>query len=409
MIRLDTESGKYTVSSITALIKQTLEGAYAGVEVEGEISNFRPSGAGHLYFTLKDENAALSAVMFRGRANRLDFQPEDGQLVIASGNISVYEKRGVYQIICERLKKAGVGDILVLLEERKKRLAAEGLFDEELKQPLPLFPSRVAVVTSPTGAAIRDILQVTRRRNSGVDIVILPAPVQGDGAGEIIAEQIERANKLELGEVLIIGRGGGSLEDLLPFSDERVVRAVAKSRIPVISAVGHEIDLSLSDLAADVRASTPSAAAEIVSASRDELRTRVVHLREAMGSRIENRVERIRLLLDGFSSKNLERSFRVLIQPFLLRLDDAKENLVRTIREKTANTRHRLELAARTLESSSPYSILERGYAVVSDQETGEVLTDAAKSAAGARVSIRLAKGRLGANVTEVEEDDEKL
>ncbi len=407
MIGLGDENGNYTVTSITTLIKRTLESAYAGIEVEGEISNFRPSGAGHLYFTLKDENASLSAVMFRGRATRLDFKPEDGQLVIASGNISVYEKRGVYQIICERLKKAGVGDILLLLEERKKRLAAEGLFDEDLKQPLPLFPSRVAVVTSPTGAAIRDILQVTRRRNSGIDIVVLPAPVQGDDAAEKIAAQIEKANDLDLGEVLIIGRGGGSLEDLLPFSDERVVRAVAKSRIPVISAVGHEIDLSLSDLAADVRAPTPSAAAEIVSASRDELYLRVIHLREAMESGITGRVERIRLLLGGFSTRNLERSFRILVQPFLLRLDDAKEYLIRTMRETTASTRHRLELAGQALESRSPYGILSRGYALVSDADTQEVLTDAAKSAAGNRVSIRLAKGTLGAKVTEVH--DEKL
>ena len=407
MIGLGNESGRYSVSSITALIKQSLESAYGGVQVEGEISNFRPSGAGHLYFTLKDENAALNAVMFRGRASRLDFKPEDGQLVIATGNISVYEKRGVYQIICERLKKAGVGDILLLLEERKKKLAAEGLFDEKRKQPLPFFPSRVAVVTSPTGAAIRDILQVTRRRNAGIDIVILPAPVQGDGAGEIIAQQIEKANDLDLGEVLIIGRGGGSLEDLLPFSEERVVRAISKSKIPVISAVGHEIDLALSDLAADVRAPTPSAAAEIVSANRDELRTRVSRLRDAMASGIVRRIERIQLLLGGFSAKNLERNFRILIQPFLLRLDDAKEHLVRSMQEETASSRHRLELAKRTLESRSPYGILNRGYAVVTDADTQEVLTDAAESSAGNRVSIRLAKGRLGAKITEVH--DEKL
>lgn len=406
MIEPGPESGRYSVTSITTLIKRSLERAYSGVQVEGEISNFRPSGAGHLYFTLKDENASLSAVMFRGRAARLDFKPEDGQLVVASGNISVYEKRGVYQIICERLKKAGIGDILLMLEERKKRLAAEGLFDEDLKQPLPLFPSRVAVITSPTGAAIRDILQVTRRRNAGIDIVILPAPVQGDGAAEIIAAQIDRANDLDLGEVLIIGRGGGSLEDLLPFSEESVVRAVARSRMPVISAVGHEIDVSLSDLAADVRAPTPSAAAEIVSASRDELRIRVKHLREAMESATTVRVERIRLLLGGFSARNLERNFRILIQPFLLRLDDAKEYLVRTMREATASKRHRLELAGQGLESRSPYGILSRGYAIVTNADTQEVLTDAAESASGNRVSIRLAKGSLGAEVTEVHDEE---
>ncbi len=406
MIGLDHETGKYSVTTITALIKRTLENAYTGVEVEGEISNCRPSGAGHIYFTLKDENASLSAVMFKGRTSRLDFEPKDGQLVVASGDISVYEKRGVYQIICERLKMAGTGDILLMLEERKKRLAAEGLFDESAKKPLPLLPSRVAVVTSPTGAAIRDILQVTRRRNAGIDIIILPAPVQGDGAAQIIAKQIERANDLDLCDVLIVGRGGGSLEDLLPFSEEIVVRAIAKSRIPVISAVGHEIDLSLSDLAADVRAPTPSAAAEIVSASREELRFRIIKLREAMARGITGRIERIRFLLDGYSARNLERNFRILIQPFLLRLDDAKEDLVRTMKDKTGSARHSLELARQALESRSPYRILSRGYALVSNADTNEVLTDAAVSAKGDRLSIRLSKGALGAKVTEVHDEE---
>jgi len=398
---------RFTVSAITALIKRSLEGEYSEIQVEGEVSNCRPSSTGHLYFTLKDESAALSAVMFRNRISGLDFEPQDGQLVIASGSISVYEKRGSYQLICERLEKAGAGGILLMLEERKRRLAAEGLFAEELKKPLPLFPSRVAVVTSPTGAAIRDILNVTRRRNAGINIVILPAPVQGDGAAELIARQIERANELDLADVLIVGRGGGSLEDLLPFSEECVVRAIAASRIPVISAVGHEVDVTLSDLAADMRAPTPSAAAEIVCASRAELLSRVKQLERSMVNAVTARMERVRLLIAAFSARNLERNFRMLMQPFLLRLDDAKEDLVRVVREMTASARHRVELAAQTLESRSPYRILARGYSLVTDYETKELVTDAAESAPGKRLSIRLAKGSLDASVTEVH--DEKL
>lgn len=400
------KNNRYSVTAITSLIKRSLESEYSGIRVEGEVSNCRPSSSGHLYFTLKDENAALSVVMFRSRLARLDFPLEDGQLVIASGSISVYEKRGVYQLICERIEKAGIGGILLMLEERKKKLAAEGLFDKALKKPLPLFPSRIAVVTSPTGAAIRDILQVTRRRNAGLHIVVLPAPVQGEGAAEVIAKQISRANELKLGDVIITGRGGGSLEDLLPFSEEVVVRAIAASEIPVISAVGHEVDISLSDLVADVRAPTPSAAAEIVCASRAELLERIGNLRRSIEVEISRRLERIRLLLATFSTKNLERNFRVIIQPVFLRLDDAKENLLRSMQNLTASSRHRLELARQALEARSPYKILSRGYSLVTDAETNKVITDAGATAPGRQVSIRLWKGSLGASVTEVHDEE---
>jgi exodeoxyribonuclease VII large subunit len=402
VIKVKSAADRLTVSEITSLIKRSLEHSFSGVRIEGEISNYRPSSSGHLYFTLKDAGAMISAVMFRGRASRLDFAPEDGQLVIASGNISVYEKRGNYQIICERLEKAGVGDILAMLEERKRKLAAEGLFDETRKKPLPLFPSRVAVVTSPTGAAIKDILRVTRRRNAGVNIVILPAQVQGDAAAPVIERQIRAANRLKLGDVIVVTRGGGSLEDLLPFSDERVVRAVAESSIPIISAVGHEIDLSLSDLAADVRAATPSAAAEIVSANRVELVQHIHQIRSRMEGEIAQRLERIQMLLGHFSTENLERSFRVLIQPLLLRLDDAKEDLIRSMKDLTLSKRHRLELGERGLNSQSPLSILDRGYALVSTRDTNELITTAGTAKPGDEVNIRLKQGSLGARVTEV-------
>ncbi len=283
----------YSVSEITELIRMLLETEFTGVRLEGEISNCRPASSGHLYFTLKDHDAMIQAVMFRNRCASLSFRPIDGKKVVVEGNISVYGKRGTYQVVCESMKDDGTGDILLILEERKRRLAAEGLFDQARKRPLPMMPSRVAVVTSPTGAAIRDILNVLRRRNSGLNLVVLPAAVQGDGAAEAIARQIETANLHRLGDVLIVGRGGGSLEDLLPFSEERVVRAVAASRIPVISAVGHEVDVALSDLAADLRAPTPSAAAELVSGSRDDLLRRVRDLESGIRRTLEQRIDRI--------------------------------------------------------------------------------------------------------------------
>ncbi|HOC30116.1 MAG TPA: exodeoxyribonuclease VII large subunit, partial [Treponemataceae bacterium] len=248
------------IAEITSLIKEILEGSFPLVTLEGEISNYRPSSTGHLYFTLKDESSAIASVMFKGKARYLPFAPADGMLVRATGSISVYEARGTYQIIIDRMEAAGTGDILRILEERKRSLAAEGLFDQDRKREIPEIPERIAVITSPTGAAVRDILQIVRRRNPAISVVILPAPVQGPEAPPVLVRQLETANRYHMADVIIIGRGGGSLEDLLPFSDEAVVWAVAGSKIPVISAVGHEIDWTLCDFAADLRVPTPSAA-----------------------------------------------------------------------------------------------------------------------------------------------------
>ena len=392
-----------TISQITDLIKTTLEEGFPDVAVQGEISNFRPASSGHWYFCLKDRDAILNAVMFRGRADALPFTPADGMVVKAWGNVSVYAKRGSYQLICSSLQRAGEGDILAMLEERKRRLAAEGLFDPARKRPLPLLPSRVAVVTSPTGAAVRDILRVMKRRNAGIDLVILPAPVQGDGAEERIAAQIDAANRFGIADVIIVGRGGGSLEDLLPFSAECVVRAIARSAIPVISAVGHEIDVTLSDLAADLRAPTPSAAAEIVAASREELLGRVRDLRESLETSLQSRLERVRLLLAPFRVDGLERNLRMLLQPHLQRFDDAKEDLLRGMRERRDAAQHRLEMASRELASVSPLEVLRRGFSVVTHERTGRVL----RSVDGVReedaVRIRFWKGRMKAVVKECE------
>lgn len=383
----------YRVGELTGQIKNLLENSYPFVAVEGEISNLRPSAAGHLYFTLKDKEAVLSAVMFRGRAARLSFVPHDGRLVVARGGLSVYAQRGAYQIVCESLEPAGEGEILAMLEQRKRRLAEEGLFDPARKKKLPPYPTTVGVVTSPTGAAIRDILKVLERRHGGIHVVILPALVQGEEAEEIIAAQIRRANLFRVADVLIVGRGGGSLEDLLPFSGERVVRAIAESEIPVISAVGHETDTSLADLAADYRAPTPSAAAEAVSVVREDLLREVREMRLRLEEDLKNRTERVRLLLDHFSQANMEREFRIFLQPFLLSLDDAKEDLLEAAQSLSLAHRRRLELAATQLETCSPYDILKRGYSIVRLTADNRILNSAEELKSGDELSIRFYQG----------------
>ena len=396
----------YTVSSLTSLIKEVLETSFPTVEVEGELSNFRPSSTGHWYFSLKDNDSMISGVMFRGRTGNVSFTPSDGQKVIVKGDLSVYSKRGTYQIVCTTMKLSGEGDILAMLEERKRKLASLGYFDSKNKKQIPPFPSRIAVVTSPTGAAVRDILQVLGRRSSGIDVVILPAPVQGEGAAAEIAAQIRRANTFNLGDVIIIGRGGGSLEDLLPFSDEDVVRAVFESGIPVISAVGHEIDTSLSDLAADISAPTPSAAAEIVSESREQLVQRVERLKSTITENISAKLERIHLLLDRFKPENLENSFRQIVQPYMLRLDDGKETLINLFTGLLTEKRHRLEVITTELRTNSPVEIMKKGYSVVTLKENGRLVTDSMQLKKDSSVAIRFASGSAEGRIEEISHEN---
>jgi exodeoxyribonuclease VII large subunit len=391
-----------SVSELTALVKEIVEGSLPSVLVEGEISNCRPASSGHLYFTLKDRGAMLQAVMFRYRYKTQGFEPADGLLVRARGSMSVYAARGQYQLIVERLERAGEGDILAMLEERKRALAAEGLFDDSRKRSLPRFPSRVAVVTSPTGAAIRDILNVLKRRNAGLDVVVLPASVQGEGAAAQIAAQIEAANRLALGEVLIVGRGGGSLEDLLPFSDELVVRAVAASAIPVISAVGHEIDWALSDFAADLRAPTPSAAAELVSESRTALAREVGQFAAELETAIRSRMDRARLLVGRFEPSAVEARFMRVFMPSARRLDEATEELKRGGAAALESRRRRLELASRDLAAMSPEAVMARGFSVVRPAAGGAALRDASALSPGEDVAITFAKGGAIAKTMEV-------
>ncbi len=392
----------YHVSDLTYLVKEILESSLPVVTVEGELSNFRPSSTGHWYFSLKDESAMISCVMFKGNRASTRFIPADGQKVIVKGKLSVYAKRGTYQIICSSMEKSGEGTILAMLERRKRKLAESGYFDEERKKPLPSFPSRIVVVTSPTGAALRDILHVLERRNSGVDVVILPAPVQGDAAGTEIAAQIRRANMLHLGDVIITGRGGGSLEDLLPFSDEEVVRAIYESEIPVISAVGHEIDTSLSDLASDRRAPTPSAAAEIVSESRLQLIEQVERYWRELSEGLSAKIERIHVLLERFTPENLENSFFQILQPVLMRLDDNKENLIASLNNFILEQKHRVELLKTEMATYSPMELMKKGYSIVTCKNTGATVTSSHQVERNGTVTIRFYSGSAEAAIEEI-------
>jgi len=393
------ESPKLTVSELTELIRCRLEEGFPSVTVEGEMSNCRPASSGHLYFSLKDAGAKIDAVMFRNRLRSLSFDPKDGMLLRVRGSLSVYAPRGSYSIVCEEMELAGSGDILAMLEKRKRLLAAEGLFDEDRKKPLPRFPATIGVVSSPTGAALQDILNVLGRRAAGVRVVILPAPVQGSGAAPVIARRIEQANHWKLADVLIVGRGGGSLEDLLPFSEEAVVRAVAASEIPVVSAVGHEIDWALCDFAADLRAPTPSAAAELASGERAAALETIRSAADNFSAIIQGRIERARLLLRPFGADDLEYRFRAILQPRLVRFDDAKEGLVGNLSDLVANLRRRLELATAVLEAGSPLAVMERGFSMVVNNRTGKVVRNAADAIPGDRLYIRPLAGTITAIV----------
>ena len=387
-----------TVSELTEQIRACLEGSFSFVMVEGELSNCRPASSGHLYFSLKDAGAKIDAVMFRNRLKTLNFEPKDGMLLRVRGNLSVYAPRGAYSIVCEEMEIAGAGELLAMLEKRKQKLAGEGLFDADRKRPLPRFPEVVGIVSSPTGAAVRDILNILKRRSSGIRVVIFPALVQGDEAASQIASRIKQANKWRLADVLIVGRGGGSLEDLLSFSDEEVVRAVADSKIPVVSAVGHEIDWALCDFAADLRAPTPSAAAELVTENLLNIKDTVKAAAEGLETVIKTRLEKARLLLKPFDPHDMEYRFRSILQPRLVRFDDAKDSLIREISKRISDLRARTELAAAVLEAASPLAALEKGFSVVTNKY-GKVIRNSSDVKKGEQLSIKPFKGTIGAIV----------
>jgi exodeoxyribonuclease VII large subunit len=397
-----------TVSQITSLIKDDLENKYPDITVEGEISNCKTAASGHFYFSLKDEQSVLQAVMFRRDMLSLSFVPKDGMKVWARGGISVYAGRGQYQLITRSMKKAGLGDILAMLEERKQRFAKEGLFDESKKKPIPLLPSRIAVVTSPTGAAVRDVIRVLHRRNPKVDILVLPALVQGDDAATSIAARIRQANLWNLADVLIVGRGGGSIEDLLPFSEEIVVRAIAESNIPVISAVGHETDWALSDYVADIRAPTPSAAAEMACSDIELVYKELTHFETMLTQSMKQTLAHARQRLSAVSPRTMEGIFVRRHLSLVQQFDTAIETIRHGMQKKMDGYHNRLALASSAVELSNPRAIMKRGFSVVEkhsrtsaggQNDVSEIIRSARTLTTGDEVHILFYEGEADASI----------
>ena len=390
----------WSVSELTHAIKNHLESQFPLLSVEGEVSNCRASGAGHVYFTLKDEEAVISAVLFRAQISRVSVKPAEGMRLIISGRIAVHPPQGVYQIVVEKLQETGKGLLLEEFERRKTALAAQGLFDQARKKKLPPYPRRIAVVTSPTGAAIRDILQVLGRRSAAPRVVILPTAVQGADAAKRIAAQLRRASAYNLGDVLILARGGGSQEDLMPFNEEVVVRAIADSVLPVICGVGHEIDVSLADLAADVRAATPSAAAELVSDRSEDLLIRSRGFRRDSAAILAARLEGLRRTFNATQTAHLMRLTRLKLEESMRRSDDANRKLKSATLARLTPLRRRLALAGRSLADASPQAVLNRGYACVRLKNIA--IRDAAQLAEDDQVELKFAKGCADARVITV-------
>ncbi len=400
------EDHVFSVDDLTALIKQTLEGSFYGLTVAGEISNFRPASSGHWYFQLNDSEASIQGVMFKQKSWRLPFVPKDGDRVIVTGNVSVYARRGSYQIICETMTRSGTGDILAILEKRKQEFAAAGYFDPGRKRPLPAHPKRIGVVTSPTGAAVRDILQVLMRRNPSIDIVVLPAVVQGDGAAKTICAQIEAANRWRLADILIIGRGGGSLEDLLPFSEKIVIEAIVSSGIPIVSAVGHEIDWALSDFAADLRAPTPSAAAELVSQPLEDITRTIRQSVVSMAEILQGRITLAKTRTALFTPSRMTEYFSRRMEQAHLETDDLRQSMSSLVADRLKSTRSAWMLLDRQLENLSPLAILDRGYSIVTTSGEKRIVRDAKVLSPGDTFAVRFARGSVTATTDTVGQEN---
>jgi exodeoxyribonuclease VII large subunit len=396
-----------SVSQLTARIKSLLEGEFPSVWVSGEISNFSRPQSGHCYLTLKDDQAQIRAVMWRTAASRVRFDLQDGMEVVCQGYLDVYAPRGSYQLVIQQLEPKGVGALELALRQLRERLAREGLFEAARKRPLPKFPRRIAFVTSPTGAAIRDFLEVLRRRWHGVHVLIVPVRVQGEGAAGEIAAGIERVNLLATSvDVLVVGRGGGSLEDLWSFNEEVVVRAIHASRIPVVSAVGHEIDVTLSDLVADVRALTPSEAAERIVPLADEIRAYLSGQRQRLASALRARAAAARSRLDAVAGSRTFRRPLERVQHLGRMLDELQARGTRAIHRRLEIARSLLEARAGSLASLSPLAVLGRGYSLTSRQRDGALLRRANQVVVGEAVVTRLAEGELTSRVEAIAPGD---
>ncbi len=442
-LNLAPERKIWSVAELTSRISNVLSTQFSNLWVEGEVSNYHAATSGHLYFTLKDAKAQVKCVCFRGQAMRLKFRPEDGLKLIVRGSISVYEPRGEYQIYVEHIEPVGVGALQVAFEQLKKRLDAEGLFDEARKKPLPLLPGRIGVVTSPTGAAVRDIIRILRRRFHNAHLIVYPVRVQGDGAAQDIVAALKYLNRKQLVDVILLARGGGSIEDLWAFNEETVARAIVASTIPIVSGVGHETDFTIADFVADVRASTPSAAAEIVVRSREEFDRHLAELEQKISRQtrylllqwrhrlkdltthrgfrrledllrrhrqqtdeltaglavaLQGRLERLRHRYTIAGTRIASFDLRARIRSLGLRLMQRSAELGMRMERFLAGKIQRLDRLNVQLEERSPLRVLERGYSICTDAQ-GNVVSAADQVALGAEINVHLARGSLGAEV----------
>lgn len=392
----------YTVSEITRQIRNLLESRYAVVWIEGEVSNFKRHSSGHIYFTLKDEEAQMNAVFFASDNRHLKFELKDGLQVICIGRISVYDKRGQYQIYVQRMEPKGLGALQLAFLQLKERLEREGLFRPERKKAIPLYPMRIGLVTSPTGAAIQDILEIFRKRTFGLHVFLLPVRVQGDGAAQEISDAIDRFNRFEPLDLLIVGRGGGSLEDLWAFNEEVVARAIARSKIPVISAVGHEVDWTIADFVADFRAHTPTAAAELVVRQWDELESRLRQIRERMQNQVKVIFDMNREALARLTDSYAFRQPKAQVQQIAQRVDELARQLQNYLRGIVESKKQLFQNLVGKLNALSPLANLERGYSLTFDAR-GHLLKDAKQSRVGEVIRTRLKKGTIQSKVLALE------
>lgn len=391
----------WTVTQLTRHVKDCIERGYPNVWVEGEISNFKAYGSGHIYFTLKDEGAQLSSVIWRTSAERLKFIPDDGAKVLAHGRLSVYEPRGTYQFIADRLEPLGVGDLAAAFEQLKKRLAAEGLFAPERKRPIPKYPRRIGIVTSPSGAALQDMLKVIFGRWPA-ELIVAGVQVQGERAAGEIAGAIQALNRLrgdDRPDVLIVGRGGGSIEDLWAFNEEAVARAIVASAIPVISAVGHEVDFTIADFAADVRAATPSHAGEMVVPRFSETLAYLENLRAALPVALETRMEIARRRLEAIEQSYALRHPEERVAMLRQRLDDLSQRLIQQPGRIVERLKQRAGGLAGKLDSLSPLRVLERGYSVTRRVKDDVLIDSISKVSPGERLRTRVADGEIESEV----------
>jgi len=389
-----------SISELTQFIKFQLEQSFDYLWVEGEISNFRIPSSGHFYFTLKDEKSQIRAVMFRSQNRTLEFAPEDGLSVICRGRLNVYETRGEYQLILDYLEPKGRGALQLAFEQLKQKLAQEGLFDPDHKKPLPQLPRKIGIVTSPTGAAIRDILNVIERRFANVEILICPVKVQGEGAAQEIATALQELNQIPEIDVVILARGGGSIEDLWPFNEEVVARAIYHSEIPVISAVGHEVDFTIADFVASLRAPTPSAAAELVVRNKGDL----IHNLDTMYIRLKNSIRKVYEFNQSrfaFLQKRMPDP-RKMIPGLRLTIDEYGERITFHVSNAVKIKKEKVEGMMGRLDALSPLNVLKRGYSIIRTVPDLKVVRDSKQLAHGDKINVRLFKGELVCRVEEV-------